>query len=107
MGRLDSPPRGMIVDQLFTSICDDYFVNKEGEYHYDASQIKPTHEPAKQRAYDAMDKKVSSIIIDNTNMKPYAVQGVKKGYRVVIRTHGCIQRMNEQWQPVTVNELLN
>ncbi|XP_050803246.1 NEDD4-binding protein 2 isoform X2 [Gopherus flavomarginatus] len=54
---------------------DDYFY-KNGQYQYDANCLGEAHEWNRKQAKEAFEKRISPIIIDNTNiqaweMKPY------------------------------------
>ncbi|KAL0478926.1 hypothetical protein AKO1_007833 [Acrasis kona] len=75
--------------QIFSA--DDYFINKNtGKYEYKADKIANAHTWSQNRAWDAMEKGVTPIIIDNTNTKcweakPYVEEGLKNGYKVEIQ----------------------
>ncbi|KAF7284345.1 hypothetical protein GWI33_022327 [Rhynchophorus ferrugineus] len=75
---------------------DDYFM-KNGVYNYNSMLIGDAHGWNHQRAFSAMSKGYSPIIIDNTNvqmweMKPYAMMATDFGYFLDILepdTHWC------------------
>ncbi|CAH0553806.1 unnamed protein product [Brassicogethes aeneus] len=75
---------------------DDYFY-KHGRYVFDANKLSEAHGWNHNRAFKAMSKGVSPVIIDNTNkqmweMKPYAGMGTDFGYILRILepdTHWC------------------
>uniref|UniRef100_A0A8C6ZPL1 NEDD4 binding protein 2 n=1 Tax=Nothoprocta perdicaria TaxID=30464 RepID=A0A8C6ZPL1_NOTPE len=78
---LEDNPGGIILS------TDDYFY-KNGQYHYDASCLGEAHDWNRKRAKEAFEKRVSPIIIDNTNiqaweMKPYVTLQFK--YKVMFR----------------------
>ncbi|XP_045140093.1 NEDD4-binding protein 2 [Echinops telfairi] len=68
---------------------DDYFcVN--GQYQFDVKYLKEAHEWNQHCAKEAFEKKVSPIIIDNTNlqaweMRPYVALSQKYKYKVLFR----------------------
>ncbi|XP_074922610.1 NEDD4-binding protein 2 isoform X2 [Chelonoidis abingdonii] len=66
---LEDNPSGIILS------TDDYFY-KNGQYQYDANCLGEAHEWNRKQAKEAFEKRISPIIIDNTNiqaweMKPY------------------------------------
>ncbi|XP_006895479.1 PREDICTED: NEDD4-binding protein 2-like [Elephantulus edwardii] len=68
---------------------DDYFYIN-GQYQFDVKYVKEAHEWNEQRAKEAFEKKISPIIIDNTNlqaweMKPYVALSQKHKYKVIFR----------------------
>ncbi|KAM3940422.1 NEDD4-binding protein 2 [Leptodactylus fuscus] len=123
---LEQNPTGVILS------TDDYFC-LNGEYQFDVSCLGEAHEWNYKRAKDAFEKKVSPIIIDNTNlqgweMKPYVSLAMKHKYKVTFREpdtwwkykpkelerrnrHGVkkekIIKMLENFERVTVNSILN
>ncbi|XP_067663295.1 NEDD4-binding protein 2-like [Haliotis asinina] len=102
---------------------DDYFL-RCGDYRYNQDQLTEAHTWNKQRACDAMDRRVSPVIIDNTNtmeweMLPYVKMAVARGYDVEVlepstpwkfhpkvlakrNSHGvgrdAIRKMNQRYQ---------
>jgi len=112
---------------------DDFFMIN-GEYQFDRDFVSEAHFWNQNRAIQAMDKGVSPIVIDNTNVeawepKFYVEEAMKRGYRVEIKesqtpwrfdanelarrnTHGVpldvIQGMIDKWHPdMTVDDILN
>uniref|UniRef100_A0A8C6ZPJ7 NEDD4 binding protein 2 n=1 Tax=Nothoprocta perdicaria TaxID=30464 RepID=A0A8C6ZPJ7_NOTPE len=80
---LEDNPGGIILS------TDDYFY-KNGQYHYDASCLGEAHDWNRKRAKEAFEKRVSPIIIDNTNiqaweMKPYVTLAQQFKYKVMFR----------------------
>ncbi|XP_053528329.1 NEDD4-binding protein 2 isoform X2 [Artibeus jamaicensis] len=74
-------PSGIILS------TDDYFYIN-GQYQFDAKYLGEAHEWNQNRAKEAFEKKVSPIIIDNTNlqaweMKPYVALSQKHKYKVL------------------------
>ncbi|KAI5188331.1 Nedd4-Binding Protein 2 [Manis pentadactyla] len=76
-------PSGVILS------TDDYFYIN-GQYQFDVKYLGEAHEWNQNRAKEAFEKKVSPIIIDNTNlqaweMKPYVALSQKHKYKVLFR----------------------
>ncbi|KAM4854283.1 NEDD4-binding protein 2 [Thomomys bottae] len=76
-------PSGVILS------TDDYFYIN-GQYQFDIKYLGEAHEWNQNRAKEAFEKKVSPIIIDNTNlqaweMKPYVALSQKHKYKVHFR----------------------
>ncbi|NWV31523.1 N4BP2 protein, partial [Grantiella picta] len=68
---------------------DDYFY-KHGQYHYDPDCLGEAHDWNRKRAKEAFEKRISPIIIDNTNiqaweMKPYVTLAQEFKYKVMFR----------------------
>uniref|UniRef100_A0A3Q4AX51 Uncharacterized protein n=1 Tax=Mola mola TaxID=94237 RepID=A0A3Q4AX51_MOLML len=68
---------------------DDYFTCHE-EYRFDPGALGDAHEWNQKRAKEAFERGANPIIIDNTNlqgweMRPYVVQALKYGYKVLFR----------------------
>ncbi|XP_064367330.1 NEDD4-binding protein 2 isoform X3 [Dromaius novaehollandiae] len=80
---LEDNPGGIILS------TDDYFC-KNGQYHYDANCLGEAHHWNRKRAKEAFEKRLSPIIIDNTNiqaweMKPYVTLAQQFKYKVMFR----------------------
>nr|XP_014124992.1 NEDD4-binding protein 2 isoform X1 [Zonotrichia albicollis]XP_026651355.1 NEDD4-binding protein 2 isoform X1 [Zonotrichia albicollis] len=80
---LEDNPGGIILS------TDDYFY-KHGQYHYDPDCLGEAHEWNRKRAKEAFEKRISPIIIDNTNiqaweMKPYVALAQQFKYKVMFR----------------------
>ncbi|XP_037685559.1 NEDD4-binding protein 2 isoform X2 [Choloepus didactylus] len=76
-------PAGIILS------TDDYFYIN-GQYQFDVKYLGEAHEWNQNRAKEAFERKVSPIIIDNTNlqaweMKPYVALSQKHKYKVLFR----------------------
>uniref|UniRef100_A0A3Q2I651 NEDD4 binding protein 2 n=1 Tax=Equus caballus TaxID=9796 RepID=A0A3Q2I651_HORSE len=76
-------PNGVILS------TDDYFYIN-GQYQFDVKYLGEAHEWNQNRAKEAFEKKISPIIIDNTNlqaweMKPYVALSQKYKYKVLFR----------------------
>nr|XP_035149737.2 NEDD4-binding protein 2 isoform X1 [Callithrix jacchus]XP_035149740.2 NEDD4-binding protein 2 isoform X1 [Callithrix jacchus]XP_035149741.2 NEDD4-binding protein 2 isoform X1 [Callithrix jacchus]XP_035149742.2 NEDD4-binding protein 2 isoform X1 [Callithrix jacchus]XP_035149744.2 NEDD4-binding protein 2 isoform X1 [Callithrix jacchus]XP_054109395.1 NEDD4-binding protein 2 isoform X1 [Callithrix jacchus] len=76
-------PSGVILS------TDDYFYIN-GQYQFDIKYLGEAHEWNQNRAKEAFEKKLSPIIIDNTNlqaweMKPYVALSQKHKYKVLFR----------------------
>ncbi|EMP29559.1 NEDD4-binding protein 2 [Chelonia mydas] len=124
---LEDNPSGIILS------TDDYFY-KNGQYQYDANCLGEAHEWNRKRAKEAFEKRISPIIIDNTNvqaweMKPYVALSQQYKYKVMFREpdtwwkfkpkelerrniHGVskekIKRMLERYERcLTVNSILS
>ncbi|XP_036618851.1 NEDD4-binding protein 2 isoform X2 [Trichosurus vulpecula] len=68
---------------------DDFFY-KNGQYKFDGNLLGEAHEWNQKRAKEALEKKISPVIIDNTNlqaweMKPYIILSQKYKYKVHFR----------------------
>ncbi|XP_028444996.1 NEDD4-binding protein 2 [Perca flavescens] len=68
---------------------DDYFT-RNGEYQFDPAALGEAHEWNHKQAKEAFERGANPIIIDNTNMqswemRPYVVQALKHGYKVLFR----------------------
>ncbi|XP_028938999.1 NEDD4-binding protein 2 isoform X2 [Ornithorhynchus anatinus] len=80
---LEDNPGGVILN------TDEYF-NKNGHFLYDVSRLREAHGWNQKRAKEAFEKRISPIIIDNTNlqaweMKPYAAMAQKYNYHIIFR----------------------
>ncbi|KFU95961.1 NEDD4-binding protein 2, partial [Chaetura pelagica] len=80
---LEDNPGGIILS------TDDYFY-KHGQYHYNPDCLGEAHEWNRKRAKEAFEKRISPIIIDNTNiqaweMKPYVILAQQFKYKVMFR----------------------
>ena len=77
-------------DPLNSVICsaDSYFIDDDGDYNFDASQLGKAHQFSKNLCKDAMEADAGTIIIDNTNTtrkeaKPYIDMAEQFGYDVI------------------------
>ncbi|NXA90331.1 N4BP2 protein, partial [Melanocharis versteri] len=80
---LEDNPGGIILS------TDDYFY-KHGQYHYDPDCLGEAHDWNRKRAKEAFERRISPIIIDNTNiqaweMKPYITLAQQFKYKVMFR----------------------
>ncbi|XP_044537679.1 NEDD4-binding protein 2 [Gracilinanus agilis] len=80
---LEENPNGVILSS------DDFFY-KNGQYQFDGNLLGEAHEWNQKRAKEALEKKVSPVIIDNTNlqaweMKPYIILSQKYKYKIHFR----------------------
>uniref|UniRef100_A0A6J0SZQ3 NEDD4-binding protein 2 isoform X1 n=1 Tax=Pogona vitticeps TaxID=103695 RepID=A0A6J0SZQ3_9SAUR len=125
---LEDNPGGIILS------TDDYFYQKNGKYQFDADCLAEAHEWNRKRAKEAFEKRITPIIIDNTNtqaweMKPYVALSQQHKYKVIFREpdtwwkfkpkelerrniHGVskekIKKMLERYERcLTVNSILN
>jgi predicted kinase len=64
--------------------ADDFFINKKGEYHFDAQKLGQAHGECKDKFYEACKANVELIIIANTNTK----EGDFKSYDLIARGFG-------------------
>ncbi|XP_066487945.1 NEDD4-binding protein 2 isoform X2 [Tiliqua scincoides] len=81
---LEDNPSGIILS------TDDYFYQKNGQYQFDADCLGEAHEWNWKRAKEAFEKRITPIIIDNTNiqaweMKPYVSLSQQHKYKVIFR----------------------
>ncbi|XP_077157847.1 NEDD4-binding protein 2 isoform X2 [Paroedura picta] len=81
---LEDNPGGIILS------TDDYFYTKSGQYQFDADRLSEAHEWNWKRAKEEFEKRVTPIIIDNTNiqaweMKPYIALSQQHKYKVIFR----------------------
>ncbi|XP_026531149.1 NEDD4-binding protein 2 [Notechis scutatus] len=81
---LEDNPCGIILS------TDDYFYQKNGQYQFDADCLADAHEWNWKRAKEAFEKRITPIIIDNTNtqaweMKPYIALSQQHKYKVIFR----------------------
>lgn len=72
----------------FIFSADDYFMRR-GVYQYDVSKISDAHTFNQQRAFEAMRRGVSPVIIDNTNtqiweMRSYGMVGAQFSYIIEV-----------------------
>lgn len=70
-----------------TTLSTDDFWMKDGQYVFDQSKIAEAHKWNQQRARECLEKGISPIIIDNTNieaweMKPYVYMAQEFGYQI-------------------------
>lgn len=84
----------------FIFSADDYFIRR-GVYQYDPMKLQDAHSFNQERAFDAMKRGVSPVIIDNTNtqmweMKPYAVVAAEYAYIVEILEPNTPWAFNER-----------
>ncbi|XP_074085694.1 NEDD4-binding protein 2 isoform X2 [Macrotis lagotis] len=80
---LEENPNGIILSS------DDFFY-KNGQYQFDGNLLGEAHGWNQKRAKEAFEKKISPVIIDNTNlqaweMKPYIILSQKYKYKVHFR----------------------
>ncbi|XP_049820899.1 NEDD4-binding protein 2 [Aethina tumida] len=81
----------------FHILSTDDFFYKNGQYIYDPHKLSEAHGWNHSRAFQAVSKGISPVIIDNTNtqmweMKPYATMAVDFGYIIHIlepNNHWC------------------
>ncbi|XP_061439089.1 NEDD4-binding protein 2 isoform X2 [Rhineura floridana] len=81
---LEDNPGGIILS------TDDYFYQKNGQYQFNADCLAQAHEWNQKRAKEAFEKRITPIIIDNTNtqaweMKPYVALSQEHKYKVIFR----------------------
>lgn len=76
-------------DESHYCICstDDYFINEQGEYHFDKSKLSQYHNLNLARFINALAQGIELVIVDNTNIKKwefiaYAQAAVALGYQV-------------------------
>jgi len=113
-------------------LSTDDFWEQDGEYEFIPDKMQEAHDWTRQRAQDAVEKGISPVVIDNTNVraweaKEYVDMAKKNGYEIEIReaetpwrfdaeelakrnTHGVtqdiIERMLENWEPnLTVEDI--
>ena len=69
--------------------ADDFFIDDQGEYNFDATKLGQAHGECRRKAEGAMAEGISLVVIDNTNtmqkeMNPYIKIAKKNGYKVRI-----------------------
>ena len=72
--------------------ADDYFMDEQGNYNWSRDQVPTAHQWNHKRILEAIDKGVSPVIMDNTNVskwdlkqaKPLVEYAESKGYNVRI-----------------------
>ncbi|XP_068617300.1 NEDD4-binding protein 2 [Battus philenor] len=84
--------------------ADDYFT-VNGYYCFDKSRLSEAHATTQKKSSAAMEKGVSPIIIDNTNielweMEPYLREGAKFGYliEIVEPNTSWAKKPNQLWR---------
>ena len=73
--------------QYFICSTDDYFVNEQGEYHFDKFKLSQYHNLNLARFINALAQGIELVIVDNTNIKKwefiaYSQAAIALGYRV-------------------------
>lgn len=121
--------------QIFTA--DDFFIDEQGNYNWDADKIGYAHQWNHDRTKAAINKGISPVILDNTNVSKFELRNLKplieyalsKEYETEIKepntswafnpeelakrnTHGLSQEQIEgklrKWVPdVTTQDILN
>ena len=117
--------------------ADDYFMDEQGNYNWDANQIGVAHQWNHERIKRAIEQGISPVIMDNTNVskwdlrqaRPLVEYAENQGYEVRIEeantpwafnaeelaqrnTHGvpleAIQKKLQRWHPnPTVEDIRN
>lgn len=67
--------------------ADDYFIDQNGEYVFDATKLKEAHNDCQQRCAERMRFELSKIVVANTftqewEMEPYFEMAKRYNYRV-------------------------
>lgn len=67
--------------------ADDYFIDENGTYNFDATKLKEAHNNCQQRCAEQMKLEISRIVVANTftqewEMKSYYNMAERYGYRV-------------------------
>jgi predicted kinase len=121
--------------QIFSA--DDYFMDYQGNYNWEGSEISTAHKWNHNRIKEAIENGISPVVMDNTNItmwdmaqsKPIIQHAMERGYDVRIEetqtpwafdpkelakrnTHGLdekrIEKQISRWAPdVTVDDVLN
>lgn len=93
---LSTPTRSELADIIS---ADDFFINEEGKYVFDATRLKAAHNDCQVRCAERMKMGVSKIVVANTftqvwEMEPYFTMAKRYHYRVhsiiVENRHGGI-----------------
>ena len=83
--------------------ADDFFINPEGEYVFDATKLKEAHNYCQFRCSERMRQGIIRIVVANTfteewEMKPYFDLAMMYGYTVftviVENRHGGVNQHN-------------
>lgn len=102
--------------------ADDYFVDDEGNYKFDATKLRAAHHECQSNAWDAMASDVPLVVVSNTfsqnwELRHYEELAAHYGYQVTVLTveggltnddltarneHGCpvekIAEMRGRWE---------
>ena len=92
---------------------DDFFTTPEGEYQFNVRKLGEAHKWNQNRAEQAMEKGISPIVIDNTNVrvheaKNYVIAAQKHGYNVEIAEPNWSPELRTpegKWNIDFINEL--
>ncbi|CAM4233648.1 AAA family ATPase [Pseudoalteromonas maricaloris] len=73
--------------QYFICSTDDYFLNENGEYHFEKQRLSEYHNLNLARFINALAEGIPLVVVDNTNIKKwefvaYASAAVAMGYQV-------------------------
>ena len=95
---------------------DSFFYDKEGVYHFDASQLSTAHEYCQQNTFLCLSKgfnvSVSNTFVRKWEMQPYINFCKEKGHTFTIITcegdygnvHGVpqevVERMRQKWEKI-------
>jgi tRNA uridine 5-carbamoylmethylation protein Kti12 len=79
--------RSLISDQPDVISADDFFVNSEGSYIFDATKLKEAHNDCQLRCANKMKLEINKIVVANTftqtwEMDIYYEMAERYGYRV-------------------------
>jgi predicted kinase len=94
----------LIAYPCFIITADDYFYDKEGNYHFDGSKLGNAHAACRDKFDEALkDDIITNIVIANTNTresewKYYSDQAEKAGLKVfhvvMEKRHDCVNSHN-------------
>lgn len=79
----------LIAEPKAVCSADKFFIDKEGNYNFDATKLGQAHAYCRQQFYSALiDQSIRNIIIDNTNCKSsdysyYVKEAEDHGMRVI------------------------
>lgn len=62
---------GVDTSQYLICSTDDYFVNEQGEYHFDKFKLPQYHNLNLARFINALAQNIPLVIVDNTNIKKW------------------------------------
>ena len=103
--------------------ADDFFVNDEGEYHFDISQLRAAHMWCQCFTEESMVNDTPVVIVSNTFTKkweaePYIMMARKHGYNIQIiscqgqfnNVHGVpdykVKEMKSRWENFSLSDFL-
>jgi predicted kinase len=80
--------------EAFVVSADHHFLDKDGNYHFNADHLQEAHEHCFRAFLNALEEKRPLIAVDNTNVAlweitPYSLGARAFGYDITILTLSC------------------